>query len=371
MHVKLAIIGASYLQLPLVQKAKEMGVETHCFAWTDGAVCKDYCDFFYDISVTEKETILKICKELNVDGVTTIATDLPMITIAYITQEMGLVGNSFATAVQSTDKAIMRSCFDKEKVSSPKFLDVSSALIELPKVYKLPVIVKPVDRSGSRGVTKVDDIEQLEKAISIALEQSISGRAIVEEFIEGQEVSVETISWKGKHYILAVTDKVTTGAPHFVELEHHQPSDLSSEIIEKIKILTLEGLNAVGITYGAAHTEVKINEEGMPFIIEIGGRMGGDFIGSDLVRLTTGYDYVKAVINVALNIFEEPTMDHSSFAGVYFLADRTAALIPYFKKTNSFDFKKECQNIELKALKNSNDRSGYLIYQSDQKIKLP
>jgi biotin carboxylase len=202
------------------------------------------------------------------------------------------------------------------------------------------------------------------------LEESLEKKVVVEEFIEGVEVSVESISWKGKHHILAITDKVTTEAPYFVELQHHQPSLLSQEIQDKIIAETLKALDALDIEFGASHSEFKITKEGKVFTIEVGARMGGDFIGSHLVELSTGYDFIKGVIDVALHQFEEPVFGQQNHSGVYFLCKETDYLIPYFAASNAFDVEKEILNSELKNIKNSNDRSGFLIYQSDQKIEL-
>ncbi|MEI7503509.1 MAG: ATP-grasp domain-containing protein, partial [Paludibacter sp.] len=93
--------------------------------------------------------------------------------------------------------------------------------------FHFPLIIKPTDRSGSRGVKKVLDIFDVKEAVERAKIESFTNQAIIEEYITGSEVSVETISWQGTHYILAITDKVTTGEPYFVELEHHQPSKLN------------------------------------------------------------------------------------------------------------------------------------------------
>ena len=115
---KLAIIGASYLQLPLVEKAKEMGIEIHCFAWPDGAVCKDIADYFYPISILEKEDILKKCIEINIDGITTIATDMAVPTICYVAEKMNLISNSYISSVASTNKWDMRKAFKKGNCSA-------------------------------------------------------------------------------------------------------------------------------------------------------------------------------------------------------------------------------------------------------------
>ena len=366
---KLAIIGASYLQLPLVEKANAMGIETHCFAWPEGAVCKEVASYFYPISILEKETILEKCTDIGIDGITTIATDMAVPTICYVAEKLNLVSNSFLSAITSTNKGEMRKAFVAQNCATPKFSVVS----ETEKAFDsipFPVIVKPADRSGSRGVTKVLSADVLESAIAYAIQESFSGQALVEHYIEGEEVSVETISWNGIHHILAITDKVTTGAPHFVELAHHQPSQLPSDIQEKIKIETLKCLDALDIKNGAGHSEFKITPEGEVFVIEVGARMGGDFIGSHLVKLSTGYDFVKGVIDIALNSFEPPLLTNHQFSGVYFLCKETEAIKPYFSGVNAFDVEKQIQSETLKEITNSNDRSGYLIYQSTKKINL-
>ncbi|CAM3631859.1 ATP-grasp domain-containing protein [Flavobacterium saliperosum] len=366
---KLAIIGASYLQLPLVGKAKEMGIETHCFAWSEGAVCKELADYFYPISILEKEAILQECENIGIDGITTIATDMAVPTVCFVAEQLKLISNSVASGVISTNKLEMRKAFEKQNCNTPKFVETTSKNVDS-KRFNFPLIVKPVDRSGSRGITKVNLSEELPNAISYALQESFAKKALVEEFVEGHEVSVESISWKGSHYILAITDKMTTGAPHFVELAHHQPSQLPLKVQEKIKAETIKCLNALEIKNGAGHSEFKITSEGEIFVIEVGARMGGDFIGSHLVELSTGYDFVKGVIDIALNTFEKPVLNKHHFSGVYFLSKETEVLQPYFLKDNDFDVEKQILNNSLKYSTNSNDRSGYLIYQSNKKINL-
>lgn len=370
MKKKIAIIGASYLQLPLVLKAKELNIEIHCFAWEEGAVCKEFCDYFYSISVTEKELILEKCREIGIDGITTIATDLPIPTISYVAEKLNLIANNFEVAKNSTDKALMRKCFLKNSVSSPKYIQIRKKDFNPTENFEFPLIVKPTDRSGSRGVTKVVHEADLHSAIEAALDVSIVKEVLIEEFIEGQEVSVESISWKGKHYVLAITDKITTGPPNFVELEHHQPSAFDGKTKSNIEKLTINALNSLGITYGASHTEIKIDKEGNLFVIEVGARMGGDFIGSHLVKLSTGYDYLEGILNVSLNHFSPPISQHKRYAGVYFLSKETEYILPYFELDNEFEVEKKLLNNSLITITNSNDRSGYLIYQSNKKVLL-
>ena len=361
----IAIIGASYLQLPAVRKAQEMGLRVHCFAWLDGAVCKDVADYFYPISITDKEAILQKCREAGVAGVTSIASDVAVPTVNFVAGKLGLPGNDPRYSEVMTNKYSMRRSFRENGIPSPAFLEVSSETdldaLELPG---WPLIVKPTDRSGSRGVEKVFDREHLKKAVRFALEESLHHEAIVESFVEGREISVESISWQGRHYVLQITDKVTTGAPYFIELAHHQPSDLPRNIQDRVRDLVPRALDALHIRCGASHAEIKITPEGELYIIEIGARMGGDFIGSDLVRLSTGYDFLQAVIEVALGRFQEPVLPFQAYSGVYFLSQETAALKEVITHPEAIEGVVEAAVTDpvLRPIRCSADRSGYLIY---------
>lgn len=366
----IAVIGASYLQRPLVEKAKEMGFRVICFAWREGAVCADIADIFYPVSIIEKDEIFAICRKEKIDGICTIASDVAAPTVAYVAEKMGLNANSYEVALRANNKFAMREVFSRAGVKCPGYAKVSKGEGLYTSGWKFPLIVKPCDRSGSLGVEKVLQPSRLEEAIKFAQQCSFKHEAIVEEFIEGREISVEFISFKGVHYPLAITDKVTTEAPHFVELEHHQPAEFSYAMYEEIYATTKKALDALGVSEGASHTEYKITADNQIYIIELGARMGGDFIGSDLVRLSTGYDFVKGVINVALAQFEVPAFSGSHHSGVYFLCKETERLLPIISSSDNPEWaiRKEITGTELKIVKCSADRSGYLIYQSDKKI---
>lgn len=366
---KIAIIGASYLQLPLVKKAKEMGLYTLCFAWSEGAVCKDEADEFYPISIVEKKQILTVCREKQIDGICTIASDVAAPTVAFVAENMDLVGNSYEIAMRANNKYLMRQAFSAHGIPCPAYQKITSYEQLDSKDLRFPVIVKPTDRSGSLGITKVEQIDDLLTAVETALASSFKHEAIVEEFIEGREISVEFISFHGIHYPLQITDKVTTGAPHFVELEHHQPADFTKEQYAQIYDLTKRALNALGVTNGASHSEYKITVDGRIYVMEIGARMGGDFIGSDLVQLSTGYDFLKGVIDVALGRFEEPVFGESHYADVYFLCEETKRLQTIIKEAHLPQIvRAEITDEVLRSAKCSADRSGYLIYQGREKL---
>ena len=336
------------MQQPVVERAKEMGLRTICFAWPEGAVCKDICDVFYPISITEKDEILRICREEHIDGVCTIASDVAAPTVAYIAEQMGLAGNSYEASLRAHDKHLMREALVAADVDCPKFRVQTASLTDrftdrIQTELALPLIVKPSDRSGSLGVQKIERWEDLESAVKEAQRLSLAGEALIEEFIEGREISVEMISCEGVHYALQITDKTTTEAPHFVELAHHQPSSLPADMQEKIFGITRRALDALGITSGASHSEYKITKEGRIVVMEIGGRMGGDFIGSDLVRLSTGYDFLEGVIRVALGEIVHPEPKPIARSSVEFIAP---------------------ENVSCSA-----ERTGYIIYKNDEIYK--
>lgn len=297
---KIAIIGANEFQNPLIQKAKNMGLETHAFAWQTGDIGEKTADFFYPISITEKEKILDKCREIGISSVTSIASDLAVLTVNYIARALGFPCNSEWTDSASTNKYLMRKAFKQAGIPTPKFMtvDLNDECV-LPDDFIYPVIVKPTDRSGSRGVNKVNAPSELKEAVIAACGQSFSGKAIIEEYIEGPEYSCECINWNGHHKILAYTKKYTTNAPHFIETGHDQPADIPEDMLPAVDAAMLDVLDALKIVWGAAHIEFRISPDGTVRIIEAGARMGGDCIGSDLVELSTGYDFLRMVIDAS------------------------------------------------------------------------
>ena len=276
-----------------------MGYTTHVFAWADDDVGEKAADYFYPISIIDKDDILEKCREIGIDGICSIASDLAVVTVNYVANKLGLTGNSPESTEKSTNKHLMRCAFEQNGDPSPKsiLIDDDTNIEELDISY--PAIIKPTDRSGSRGIYKVYNPEEAKEAYKGALEQSLEKKVLLEEFVEGDEYSVEYVSYKGQHHFLAVTKKYTTGAPRFIETGHLEPAPISDELTEKIKKIIEHALDTLEIKNGASHSEIKIDEKGNIRIIEIGGRMGGDCIGSDLVMYSTGYDFVRMVIQIA------------------------------------------------------------------------
>ena len=229
----------------------------------------------------------------------TLATDMPMRTVASVAKAFGLVGISEETAIKATDKSEMRLALRSAAVPVPEFYRVTNRQELLSAVghFNGAIIFKPADSSGSRGIIKVENKCDTEEAYAYARKFSRNGIVVIEECMIGPEVSVETLAIDGEVHVIQITDKITTGSPHFVEMGHTQPTRL--KCAEEIKKVAIAANKAIGIHNGPSHTEIIVTEEG-PKVVELGARLGGDCITTHLVPLSTGVNMVEACLCIAL-----------------------------------------------------------------------
>lgn len=320
------------------------------------------------MSFADKEAVLDICRKEAVDGITSFSLESALPTVVYVAQHLGLVSNTEECVELTRSKFAMRKAFEQNGIPVPGYHlihcedDLKDANI------KFPAIIKPTDGGGSQGVNKCADYEELKEAYAFARDHSRTKTVIVEDFVDGREFSVEYLSCKGKHYFLQITDKVTSGAPHFIEIEHHQPAAISEQLAQSIRGMVEKALTALKIGNSPSHTEIKINSRDELYIIEIGARLGGGHITSDLVRLSTGYDMVKGALELATGDFTEPKVCNLHFAGVYFqtkLTEYVGSVIREHKDdAEVVDY--ELKEGELPEALSNADRMGYIIYQSDR-----
>lgn len=305
MTKKLMILGASILQLPAIEKAKEMGLDVVVVDMNPDAIGFNVPGVEKEIiSTIDIQAVISAAKRHKIDGIMTLATDMPMRTVAAVAKEMGLIGIDEETALKATNKAEMRKALQLNNVPIPKFYVVRNKdeYKSVVKQFKVPFIVKPADSSGSRGIFEVKDIHNVDlinEAYEYCHPFSRVGDVVVEEYMEGPEVSVETLTINGECHVIQITDKLTTGAPHYVEMGHSQPTMLSNEIAKQISKVAKAANKAIGIKNGPSHTEIIVTKEG-PKIVELGARLGGDNITTHLVPLSTGVNMVECCIKIAL-----------------------------------------------------------------------
>lgn len=301
------VLAAGLLQIDVIEKAKSMGYyvlavdgnpKAPGFNVADKAICAD---------IVNEETMLKIARDEHVDGVIHPCSEVSMAVMGRINDELGLSGISREQAICATNKHLMRKAFEKGNAPSPKSIlaqDAEDAWSRLQNEFDTDAILKPSRNSGSRGIAKVSrnmDKGDFIRAYDEALSESRDHSVLIEQFIEGPEFSIEMIVWQGEIHVLTVTDKKTTGAPHFVELGHNQPSCFSDTDVETLKAAAVAGVRALGVNNCACHAEAKLMN-GKAYLMEVGARLGGDFISTELTHLSTGIDMVAAAIDVALGV---------------------------------------------------------------------
>lgn len=367
------IVGASVLQLPAIVKAKEMGLHVAVVDFNPQAMGIPYADEYYNASTMDEDAVLAAAESYKPDGIMTLATDMPMRGVAKVSEKLHLHSINYETAVKATDKYEMIKAFKAHNVPSPWFFVVDS-LEELKAQEKdvtFPCIIKPTDNAGSHGVAKVYSFQELLENYAFSYSCSRHGKVIVEEFLEGPEISVEVLVLNGVVNVLQITDKITTEAPHFVEMGHTQPSRLPDDIQTAIRNVAVTACKAIGIDKGPAHVEMKVTKRG-PMMIELGARMGGDNITTHLVPLSTGIDMVGSTIKVAMG--EEPVISptlHCGSAIRYFAVPcgtiksiegvEEAKIIPCVKQIT---FTKGIGE-KSTPIQCSNDRIGFVIAQGE------
>lgn len=292
------VFGVGELQESIIKRAKAMGLFVVGIDPCAEACCRNAVDAFEIVGGQDYEGTLAVAKKYNISAVVTAATDKPLVMMARVANELGLRFFSEDTAIWSTDKFQMKQRFIEGGIPCAKGRLISK--VEEVKDFYFPVIVKPRDNSGSRGVIYCNSTEELEKAMNEALQYSRMDTVLVEEFIEGQEYSIESLHYDGKSEVIQFTEKTTTEFPYNVELGHKQPANLSEEQKEEIRKIISNIAECMKFENCPSHTELKINKRGI-FIIETSPRLGGDYITSTLVPLSTGINIEDQLLNIALN----------------------------------------------------------------------
>lgn len=370
---KLLIIGASILQVPAIQKAKELGYYVGVIDYNPQAIGIPLADEYFNVSTIDVDGVAETAKTFQPDGIMTLATDMPMRSIAKAAEACGLPGISMDCAIKATDKGEMIKVFKSAGVAHPWYhiVENDDVFAQVVGAVTYPCIMKPVDNSGSRGVVLAHDREELMANYDYSKQESRGGGVIIEEYMEGPEVSVEVIVLDGVPHVLQVTDKLTTGAPHFVEMGHTQPSMLTPSDLDAIGDLAGRAALAVGIQNGPAHAEVMLTADG-PKMVEIGARLGGDCITTHLVPLSTGIDMIRATIEIACGIKPDLTPKWDKGAAIRYFEVPSGVIrsIRGIDEARSTEGVKEICFVKslgdtVGAIGSSTDRIGFVIAQGD------
>lgn len=367
------IFGVGELQLSIIRRANAMGFFTVGIDPCEDAYSRSECCAFEVVGGQDYEGTLAVARKYNISAVVTAATDKPLVMMARIAKELGLRFYSEETAIWSTDKFQMKQRFIEGGVPCARGKVIKS--IDEAKDLEYPLILKPRDNSGSRGVILCRNIKELQSAMEEALKYTRLDSVLVEEFIEGQEYSIESLHYEGKSEVIQFTEKRTTPFPYNVELGHIQPANLCESHKNEIRIIIEKIGKALGFKNCPSHTELKINERGV-YVIETSPRLGGDYITSTLTPLSTGINIEDQLLNLATGMPINTKIGRIERASaVYFYSLPEGIIKSISPKINDI---KEADGVELFEFKlkvgdkihqitSSLDRYGQLIVSGDNR----
>lgn len=375
MQKKMMILGASALQVPAIKKAKELGYQIILVDYDENAVGFELADVKLVVSTMDQEEVYRQALIYQPDVVITSTSDGPVRTAAYVNEKLGKQPDlSYEDSFCATIKSYMRNRLKEYHVPIPEYFAVKDWEEFLEAVAKIRgrCIVKPADNAGSRGVVlleedKKDDRDELRRVYEYSRENSRNKTVMAEEFMTGPEVSVEAMTVDGVTQIITITDKFITPPPFFVELAHCEPSRLPEKVQEQIRQITLQAVKAIGLKNGPSHTEVKVTPDG-PKVVELAARLGGDFITSKLVPLSSGVDMVGASVLLATGAKPDLQRRWQKGAAIHFLQGAEGRIkeiavdeeLYHMQGVEELVMEKKAGD-EVHETRSSNDRLGYVV----------
>ena len=325
------LLGGSAQQVVAITKSKELGYRTVLCDYLPDNPGKDVADVFYLVSTTDKEAILDVAQKERVDGVVAYASDPAAPTAAYVAEKMGLAGQPYKSVEILTNKDLFRSFLSQHGFCTPKakgYVDFESFVIGLSQ-FKLPVLLKPVDSSGSKGVCLISNekelvdkgflLEKFNEAISFSKVKKV----IVEEFVvkKGYQIAGDGFSVDGKLVFRCFGNDHfdSTNSNPFVPVSASFPCVLSDELQQRIHDEIQRLLTLLEMKTGAYNCDIMVDNDDNVYLMEIGPRNGGNYIPV-LVQYQTGFDIIEATLRAAMN---EPifiaTNDYQKYSCYYAL----------------------------------------------------
>lgn len=300
---KLLVLGGGFLQNFVIKKARELGYYVYCLDPATNSVGFVEANEHGLINIIDEDSCLAYALYKKVDGVLTAATDFAVLSMSHVANQMNLPGVNEETAKLIKNKAAVRKCLYEAKADDTGYsYEISSEddIVRVRELVTYPIMMKPVDGSGSRGASKVEKPEDFDKACRFAMSGSISHRAVAEPFVVGKEYGVESFVDNGEIHVLAVMQKDMTQPPYYAELGHAIPSGLPADVENRIKECVRKALVAMGVNHGSVNMDILVSDDYSVHIVDVGARMGGNLIGSHIIPIGTGIDYMGNMIKAAV-----------------------------------------------------------------------
>lgn len=308
MKKNILILGAGLMQTPAILSAKELGYNVCVIDADDKAVAIKHADTFKKIDLKDKDGILKYAQELKnssegLAAVFTAGTDFSA-SVSYVCEKLELPAHSFLAATNASIKTQMRQCFSDKNVPSPKFFRVGKQDVNeklLPAILQkidFPMVIKPVDNMGARGCRMVRNEIEFLPALKVATECSRTGYAIVEEYMDGPEFSIDALVYNGTFTVTGFAIRHIKYPPYFIEVGHTMPAVLDKKMHDELISVFALGAKALGLSCGAAKADIKYTKNG-PMIGEIAGRLSGGYMSGWTYPYASDLNLTKQGIIIA------------------------------------------------------------------------
>jgi len=302
---KLLLLGGIRYLIPVIEAAHELGLYViTCDNVTDNFAHK-FSDEYHNVSIVDKKAVLKLAKNLKIDGIMSFAVDPGVLTAAYVAEELGLPGCPYQSVKILQNKALFRKFLTKNKFTVPTAKGYTKRHIPSQDIAKFhfPVIVKPVDSAGSKGVTKVNQEEELTQAIDVALSYSISGQFIIEDFIEKNGFSSDTdcfsVNGEMKFYSFSNQYFDANAANPYTPAAYSWPSTISCKNQKELKIELQRLIQLLDLGTSVYNVEVREGIDGKAYIMEVSPRGGGNRL-SEMLKHATNIDLIENAIKAAI-----------------------------------------------------------------------
>ena len=381
---KLMLLGGLRYLLPVIEAAHQQGYYVITCDYLPHNIAHKYSDEYVDVSIVDKEAVLKVAREKKIDGIMSFAVDPGVITASYVQNEMGLPSSGpYESVCILQNKDRFRAFLTEHGFNVPKakgFGSMNEALAAK-DWYPWPVIVKPTDSAGSKGVSRVDRFEDLKPALEEAFEHSISGRVIVEEFIEKQGCSSDSDSFSldgGLVFTSFSAQRFDRDATNeYVPAAYSWPSTFTDDQEAYLKSELQRLLTLLHMQTSVYNIETRIGTNGKPYIMEVSPRGGGNRL-AEMARIGTGVDIITACVRAAVGdsvpTIKQKTFDghwaevilHSEKTGKFKQLNISPEVVPYIKQTDLWVKPGNTVN----TFRGANDAIGTLVLRFDSDIEL-
>ncbi|MGA1825568.1 MAG: ATP-grasp domain-containing protein [bacterium] len=373
---KLMILGAGIYQVPAIKKAKEMGVYTIVLSYIATDPGLKVANKSYKVNTTDVKKVLEIALDEKIDGIMTIASEAASPIVNYIASKLNLPGMDYELSRIISYKYLLRKELEEAGIPGPyyRLINDSRDIIDFMNQLNAPIMIKPIYSSGSKGLYKIASVSELEieEKLNKCLQWSVNEKKVLaEEYIEGQDIGGVCLIREGSIIFFQLTKKYVNDG--FVPVAHLVPLDICASDMSKIKKIINKIIKKFNIENAVFDIDIRLNKNG-PYVIELGGRLGGNCIPL-LLQYYTKVDLIREVINISLGMPNEIDIQYArSYYAVRILGSSKSGKLNEIRGINNFindaevvELQIDCDTgAEVKSFENSSNRLGHVIFKADK-----